>query len=191
MQKWFLLLIAVALLGAFCFHKTVEGLEGMYTNNKSNNCPNLLIKKGAKFLLYNTKLASVPGVNPTEFENLSDYVLFLQWNRSVGIRCPVLYLEQTYDAQGKRVYKARPSVEEPQQGLPPTGAVPMGAVPAADTTDLYDSNPMEIKPVEPVEPTAGCSLSAMDPNWCGLEATQAAVDAGVFAGNSRDPNEIE
>jgi hypothetical protein len=80
----------------------------------------LLIQKGSKIYLYNSKLAEVPGVNPVEFDNLEDYSEFLDWQRSQGIRCPVLYLQSTYDAQGNQVYKVRPSVLEPQAGLPPS-----------------------------------------------------------------------
>jgi len=82
----------------------------------------MLIQKGAAFYLYNTKLAEVPGVNPVRFNNLEEYVEFLDWQRSQGIRCPVLYLQEVYDSQGKMTYKARPSATEPQGGLPPTTA---------------------------------------------------------------------
>jgi len=44
----------------------------------------------------------------------------LDWQRSQNIRCPVLYLQQSYDAQGKRIYKTRPSVYDLQAGLPPS-----------------------------------------------------------------------
>jgi hypothetical protein len=86
----------------------------------------LLIQKGSRFYLYNSKLAEVPGVNPVEFDNLEDYTEFLDWQRSQNIRCPVLYLQETYDAQGNKVYKSRPSVSEPQAGLPPSAASPVG-----------------------------------------------------------------
>jgi hypothetical protein len=65
-------------------------------------------------------------VNPVEFDNLEDYTEFLDWQRSQNIRCPVLYLQETYDAQGNKVYKSRPSVSEPQAGLPPSAASPVG-----------------------------------------------------------------
>ena len=35
-------------------------------------------------------------------------------------------MQETYDAQGNRVYKSRPSVSEPQAGLPPSAAAPIG-----------------------------------------------------------------
>jgi len=58
-------------------------------------------------------------VNPIQFDNLEDYVEFLDWQKSQGIRCPVLFLQHTFDAQGNSTYKIRPSVSEPQGGLPP------------------------------------------------------------------------
>jgi hypothetical protein len=119
------LLIIVFLIGMYFYAK--NGDEG-FTNNdpKTSRCPNLLIQKGSRFYLYNSKLAQVPGVNPVEFDNLEDYTEFLDWQRSQNIRCPVLYLQETYDAQGNRVYKSRPSVSEPQAGLPPSSAAPIG-----------------------------------------------------------------
>lgn len=127
------LFILVFLIGLFFYAK---GSSNNYSEGLTNNlseetsmkprCPNLLIQKGSRFFLYNSKLAQVPGVNPIEFENLEDYTEFLDWQRSQNIRCPVLYLQETYDAQGKRVFKARPSVREPQGGLPPSTCPPFG-----------------------------------------------------------------
>jgi len=119
------LLILVFLIGLYFYAK--NGIDG-FTNNQSTGprCPNLLIQKGSRFYLYNSKLAQVPGVNPVEFDNLEDYTEFLDWQRSQNIRCPVLFLQETYDAQGNRVYKSRPSVSEPQAGLPPSAAAPIG-----------------------------------------------------------------
>jgi hypothetical protein len=125
------LFILVFLIGLYFYAKCsdpnyVEGLT-----NKTNSevrCPNLLIQKGSRFYLYNSKVAKVPGVNPVEFENLEDYTEFLDWQRSQNIRCPVLYLQETYDAQGNPVYKVRPSVSEPQAGLPPSIASSVGDI---------------------------------------------------------------
>jgi hypothetical protein len=97
-----------------------SGLEGLTTINGELRCPNILIQKGAKYYLYNSNIDEVPGVNPIMFNNLAEYTKFLEWQRSAGIRCPVLYVQNTYDAQGNRVYKMRPSVSEPQGGLPST-----------------------------------------------------------------------
>jgi len=123
------LFILVFLIGLYFYAKCADPkyAEGLTNNNSQvTRCPDLLIQKGSKFFLYNSKVAQVPGVNPIEFDNLEDYTEFLDWQRSQGIRCPVLYLQETYDAQGDRVYKARPSVSEPQAGLPPSSASPIG-----------------------------------------------------------------
>jgi hypothetical protein len=129
MTTFIFLLILVFLIGLYFYAKNGDIIsnEG-FTNNQSSGprCPNLLIQKGSRFYLYNSKLAQVPGVNPVEFDNLEDYTEFLDWQRSQNIRCPVLYLQETYDAQGNRVYKSRPSVSEPQAGLPPSAAAPIG-----------------------------------------------------------------
>lgn len=124
------LLVLIFLLGLYFYAKqscgcATSSVEG-FTNSKGQRCPDMLIQKGSKFYLYNSKVAQVPGVNPIEFDNLEDYTEFLDWQRSQNIRCPVLYLQETYDAQGNRVYKSRPSVSEPQAGLPPSSAAPMG-----------------------------------------------------------------
>ncbi len=123
-----LLAIIVFMIGIYFYARCADPkyAEGFTNQNYQSRCPNLLIQKGSKFYLYNSKLAQVPGVNPVEFDNLEDYTEFLDWQRSQGIRCPVLYLQSTYDAQGNRVYKARPSVSEPQAGLPPSAAAPIG-----------------------------------------------------------------
>ena len=117
-----LLTILVFLISIYFYARCADPkyAEG-FTNRESRpRCPNLLIQKDSKFHLYNSKLAEVPGVNPIEFNNLEEYTEFLDWQRSQGIRCPVLYLQSTYDAQGNQVYKVRPSVSEPQAGLPPS-----------------------------------------------------------------------
>jgi hypothetical protein len=127
------LFILVFLIGLYFYAKCSDPnyLEGLKNNENNNNrvrCPNLLIQKGSRFYLYNSKVAKVPGVNPIEFENLEDYTEFLDWQRSQNIRCPVLYLQETYDAQGNPVYKVRPSVSEPQAGLPPSIASSIGDI---------------------------------------------------------------
>ena len=135
------LLILVFLIGMYFYAKNGDSVsnEG-FTNNQSNGprCPNLLIQKGSRFYLYNSKLAQFPGVNPIEFDNLEDYTEFLDWQRSQNIRCPVLYLQETYDAQGNRVYKSRPSVSEPQAGLPPSTAAPIGI--ASQVTPMMETS---------------------------------------------------
>ena len=187
MSVFKILFFIVIFLGGMYFYgkySSPKQLEGLTTMDGEFRCPNLLIQKDSKYYLYNSKIAQVPGVNPIEFNNLEEYVEFLEWQRGAGIRCPVLYVQNTYDAQGERVYKIRPSVTELQGGLPP-------------------SAPIQPPPVPPLMPTQGqkpdtttsendpdCytdgllfSPNAMCNNWGGAEYTEALVDSGYYSGN--------
>ena len=196
-----LLFIVIFLIGIYFYAKYGDPNnyeEGLHNNasTSSKRCPNMLIQQGSKFYLYNSKVAKVPGVNPIPFENLEDYTEFLDWQRSQGIRCPVLYLQQTYDAQGKTVYKVRPSVSEPQAGLPPSVASSKGAM-IMETPPDDDAIQAEERPAYPT-PIIGdakynsknnsksdtvLSPDPMDPNWGGVDYTQSLIDKGYYKGN--------
>jgi hypothetical protein len=95
-----------------------------FDNNNSEKqylkrCPNMLIQKGNDIFLYNSKLANIPGVNPIRFSNLEEYVEFIEWQKHNGIDCPVLFLKQSYTADGKLKYKVRPSPNGLNNSLPP------------------------------------------------------------------------
>lgn len=136
-----LLIILVFLIGLYFYVNCSDPkyLEGYSNQSSKPKCPNLLIQKGSRFYLYNSKLAQVPGVNPIEFDNLEDYTEFLDWQRSQNIRCPVLYLQSSYDAQGNNVYKVRPSVSEPQAGLPPSTIATPGIASSSGKTIMESS----------------------------------------------------
>ena len=179
-----------------------EAFEGISDDSGSgpnkNRCPNILIQKGSELYLHNSRLAAVPGVNPLKFNNLEEYVEFTEWQRSHGIRCPVLYMQHSFDAQGKPVYKIRPSPLNLQGGLPPvasSGVSPSNA--NANFIDDADKPPMNAgsyPAFDPMEPNAGSangqtrklkglSANPMDPNWGGDAYTQAQIDAGKYAGD--------
>jgi len=149
-------------------------------------CPNILIQSGKTFYLYNSRVAKVPGVNPIGFSNLEDYVEFLDWQRSQGIRCPVLFMQKTYDAQGNEVFKVRPSASDPQAGLPPgidsletaqvqTNPNPMllldagrddapyneGGVPAYDPSSMYVGATTPLDIMSPAGTGAGEGVAAV------------------------------
>lgn len=204
-----MLFILIVFLGGLYFYvyytNNTKILEGLTTINGELRCPNLLIQKGTKYYLYNSKITQVPGVNPIVFNNLEEYTEFLEWQRGAGIRCPVLYVQNTYDAQGNRVYKARPSVTELEGGLPPTTPVPLplkftplvdasrsdapynqGSYPSFDESSYYIGS---ITPLDMIKHSNNNMLysdNPMDPNWGGQEYTQALVDAGYYKGNEVD-----
>ena len=117
------ILIILIFLASLYYYSSSEG----FTNNKIQHkhrvkasCPDMLIQDGIKIYLYNSKLAKVPGVNPVEFNNLEEYVEFTKWQRNEKLRCPVLYLQRTFNTQGESTYKMRPSIYDMQGGLPPS-----------------------------------------------------------------------
>jgi hypothetical protein len=199
------ILLAIIFMIGLCFYlkcsdaNYVEGLK----NNIENRCPNILIQHDKQFFLFNSKLAKIPGVNPIEFDNLEDYVEFLDWQRSQGIRCPVLYLQKTYDAQGTAVYKTRPSVTNLQGGLPPSiSSIPSkpnptllvdatqndppynkNSYPSFDPTSYYVGTTTPLDNINQQQENMLYSPDPMDDNWGGIEYTQSLVDKGVYAGN--------
>lgn len=110
----------VALLGLYFMLHPKAAREGYCPGDQEPpyRCPNLLIQNGQELELRNTRLAEIPGVNPIHFKNLNQYVEFTKWQRSQGIRCPVLYLQHSYDTQGRPVYKVRPSPTDLRGGTP-------------------------------------------------------------------------
>jgi hypothetical protein len=117
-------------------------------------------------------------------------------------------LQNTYDAQGNRVYKVRPSVTELQGGLPPVVPVPLPT-----KFENIDKNPVYLGNLEfnqatyytqPIYQNSSqyennnkyknannnqvsqnllYSDDAMDDNWGGASYTQALVDAGYYKGD--------
>ena len=100
-------------------------------------CPNLLIQKGTTLYLHNTNLATIPGVNPIRFDNLEEYIEFIEWLRSQGIKCPILFLQHSVNAQGESVYNIRPSPTDLQGGLCPSTSHVAG-IDVADGGEKYD-----------------------------------------------------
>ncbi len=149
--KWSFI-VFVFIIGFYCFvvyprsgPSPIEGFS--LSGDKSKRCPNVLIQKGKEIYLYNSELAEVPGVNPMKFDNLEEYTEFVKWQRSQGINCPVLFLQNSYDAQGKEIYKIKPSPNSNQEGLPPISSlaeanmlnIPAGTRPS-QVSLLYDAS---------------------------------------------------
>jgi hypothetical protein len=72
-------------------------IEGFDNHPIDNKCPTNLIKDGNKLLLYNPKLAKVPGVNPIHFNSLDEYSRYVEWQRVNKVHCPILQLDKTLE----------------------------------------------------------------------------------------------
>jgi len=85
----------------------------------SDDCPNLLIKKGNQLVLYNKNKPEKVGENPIYFKNLDEYIYYIKVQRvQEGKNCPVLYLQEETTAQGEDVYRVRPGPFHTQGGVP-------------------------------------------------------------------------
>ncbi len=183
----------------------ISGGIGMDTLN-DQRCPNILIQHGTEIFLYNSKVAKVPGVNPIRFKSLEDYSEFMDWLHGRGIRCPILFLQYSYDTQGNPVYKMRPSPLDLQGGLSPN--VPFSPAPASlvQMMDASRDNPpfnnQMYAGFDPLnfnmgdyttqdaefrqkEYTMTYSDNPMDTNWGGSRFAEDVVNSGIYADRTR------
>ena len=176
-----ILLIVVAFLAGiyFCANYTSKEAMRCLNGDCKRRCPDTLIQKGCKYHLFNSKLAPVPGVNPIVFNNLEEYVEFTDWQRSQGIRCPVLYLQQTFDAQGNAVYKTRPGATDLQGGLPPTVVNP--SVMASNSPNATSTNASTANNV------IGSKLSSTIPNGNIIQDTSSTLPNKNVPASSNAP----
>ena len=160
----------------------------------SADCPNILFQKGARIYLYNSNKASVPGVNPLQFENLEEYTEFIDWQRANGMRCPVLFMSESYDTQGNRIAKIRGDPTNVHGGEQPINTNKMmdasrdseynkNSYPGFDPDNQYIGKTV---PIDGMEHEQGeISGNPMDSNWGGNQYTNGLIDSGVYDGNTR------
>ena len=147
-------------------------------------------------MLLNNRKARIPGINPIFFDNLEDYVEFVKWQRSQGIKCPVLYFNEMQHAQGNTKFRMLNDPLDPQAGLPSYKQLTATEVP------LYDSNmdhpPYNQNNYHGFDPTnqntgrytsldkvfytnkKGNSADAMKMNWAGAESARRMVRSGKY-----------
>ena len=98
--------------------ENMEGTKGLSEAQETfRSCPNLLIKRGNMYLLYNTGQEFTEGVNPLIFQSLNDYTQYFQKQKQSGGSCPQLYVQEEYDAQGNQVMRIRPGPFDVGGGL--------------------------------------------------------------------------
>ena len=184
-----LVIIVIFILGLLFTSKSREGFA------TTTNCPNLLIKKDGAYYLQNT---STPAAPPIKFNSLDDYTKFVEWQRSQGIKCPILFLQQTADAQGSTSYRMMPDPRNPQGGLSveqfPTkeGELKRKLTDASRLSNIfnrglypgYDPMNQDIgveTPIDKIFTSYGpVSDNPMDANWGGVAYTSAVVKSGKY-----------
>jgi hypothetical protein len=183
---------------------TVETMDNK-ENKSDNNCPDLLVQKGDRLLLYNTHQPE-NDTNPIPFFSLDEYIFYLKHQRKMGNNCPVLYLQQENNTQGQDVYRIRPSPFDTQGGLPAISGlndqpVQKGIVNIMDSS--RENAPYNNNNYSGFDPTGqyvgiyttldllhdstkkqGVSDNPMDPNWGGVEVTNQSVNSGKYEDNN-------
>ena len=209
----YFIIILLFLLGIYYIvkYQTYESFSLM-NEKATTRCPNILLQKGSAFFLYNSKVAKVPGVNPVRFNSLAEYTEFIEWQRGQGIRCPIMFLQESYDAQGNPIYNMRPSPTDLKGGLQPqnlllpnSNAIQKQVViedklfdaghndypfnknsfPSFDSQNQYIGTETPLDKMFNQNTPDGKLISpnAMDTNWGGQKYTQYLVDSGFYAGN--------
>jgi hypothetical protein len=188
-------LLIVFLAGLYYYYTKVENMDTM-----SKDCPDLLIRKGNTLLLYNTKSKE----DPLPFYNLDEYINYLEIQRRAGKTCPVLFLQYESSAQGKDIYRMRPSPFDLQGGTPPNidptvfgglssidgnpiqvldatrdGEYNQGMYAGFDPYGLHVGQRTELDVVH--ESTEKTGENPMDFNWGGVQVTENAVRSGKYA----------
>jgi len=190
--------ILVLLIIGLLFCATQKHSDVVESFKGSSDCPNLLVQEGNKLLLLNKNKARIPGVNPIEFNNLEEYVEFVNWQRKMGIHCPVLYFQQTYDAQNKRRYRMLPDITEKNAGFPSHIMArerplydaahddPPFNVGSYSGFDAQDQNIGAYTPLDKLYHSSDkVSANPMDVNWGGRGYARDLVKAGVYQEDAR------
>ena len=200
MNPKLIIIVIVFLCGLyFCMNYKSSDLVESFQNKL--DCPNLLVKKGSELHLVNTKKAMIPGVNPIRFNNLEEYAQYVKWSQKVGVKCPILYFDQTYDTQNNRGFRMLNDPLDMGKGI--SSDPYMRSAEKRMLTDSsrddppynqnnfagYDPEDQYIGVKTPLdnvqlETNAG-SLNPMDKDWCGHSCTQKALDSGRFEGRTR------
>jgi hypothetical protein len=158
---WYIILFFLLCLYIYAT-RSVEMIEGF-----KPRCPNILIKNGNEILLKNTNLANIPGVNPIVFHNLQEYTDFVDWQRSQGIKCPLLYLEQGYNTQNEPTYKVMPppiKLMDASRNDPPYNK---NSFPGMDPLGQNIGDVTDLDVYHEVGNTLSNNPNPMDPNWKG------------------------
>jgi hypothetical protein len=176
--------------------KVHEGFE-------NRECPDVLIQKGKHIYLINNNVARIPSVNPIKFNNLEEYTEYLKWQRHMGIKCPVLYLQNSYDIQGNLVYVNRNSPFDKRGGTPIISGLDLfnnnnrsllldstrnhppfnqNLYPGFDPQDQNIGLKTPLDKMYHANP-GGVSPNAMDSNWGGSTYTESKIRAGDYKQN--------
>jgi hypothetical protein len=165
------------------------------------DCPDMLIKSGNSLLLFNSRLPQIPGTNPFPFYNLDEYINYLENQRKKGIRCPVLFIQEENNTQGKSVFRVRPDIFNPQGGLPISQRQnglgqqnSLALTRAVSLTNTPPPNPIQITDASVENPPWNSNQhSGFDPTglYIGRYTTLDALHDSTFKGKQLSENPMD
>ena len=197
---------------AFKRKETMQGTRGVVDANVAlKTCPDLLVKRGDKLMLFNTKASLNAGVNPIVFNSMNDYIAYYKKQQQLGVNCPQLFVQEEFDTQGNQVYRVRPSpfdlggglssysVVNSMQQVPLDKSKPLPYTDASRDDPPYNQNMYpgfdpgsqyqgrytaldKVHDSTMLSPSG--SLNPADPNWAGVQATQDAINQGQYEENN-------
>jgi len=155
----------------------------------SETCPDLLISTSNGIVLVNTRQQK----ELIRFSNLDEYIQYVEVQRENGIHCPVLFLQQENDTQGKDVYRIRPSPFSMDGGVPTVQPVIdasrenppynqdmyAGFDPQGQSIGKYTT----LDKIHDSTKKTSLSDNPMDTNWGGVTFSQESVLSGKYADN--------
>ena len=187
-MKLTLIGVLIVFVLGLIFYLKGDNIEGF----SSSACPTLVIKKDGAYYLQFKKSRHI------KFNSLNDYARFVEWMRSQGLRCPILYLQETSDAQGSTSYRMLPDPRNPEGGLSveqfpeAEGELKRKLTDASRLSTIfnrglypgYDPTNQDIgveTPLDKIFTSSGpISDNPMDPNWGGVDYSRAVVKSGKY-----------
>jgi len=165
---------------------SIEPLQNR--SKQTAKCPNVLIRRGNHIYMYNSTDRDYS--TPVHFNNLDEYIEFVENQRAQGNTCPVLFLQEENDVQGNDVYRVRPSPFDLQGGMGPIDVQKVidssrtrshnvgthGFDPYGQDIGIYN----ELDRIHDSTSKGSFSDNAMDTNWGGVDHTQEAVESGKY-----------
>lgn len=164
-------------------------------SSMSNNCPDRIIQQKDGIYLYWSNKAEIPGINPIKFDNLEDYVEYVNWIKSQNIRCPILFYKETYSTQNKKMLTVDPDLsifpelnDEPPKSKLIDGNRGPNKKYNKNQYPSYDPENQYIGVTTPLDKMfnnndVDVSDNPMDSNWGGQEVTEKAVESDKYAGD--------
>lgn len=135
------------------------------TFRSGSRCPSALIRSGDKLMLIYDNA-------PIYFNNLEEYIAFVNELRSQGIDCPVAMLQEEngqLDINAELLDASRDN-----------GKYNKGSYPGFDPYGLHIGRYTDLDKTHDSTANPNLSDNPMDPNWGGVEHTQDMVDSGKY-----------